>query len=76
MTADEMFEELGYEKVGDDRNVITYINRKEAKSLEFDLFDKQFSMCSFGFGNFNFEYVELEELKAINKKCEELGWDV
>lgn len=76
MTADEIFETLGYEKVEDDRNCIIYINRKEDKHLELDLFTKQFGIHEFGWGNFDFEYVTMQELKAINKKCEELRWDV
>ena len=70
-TADELFKELGYKKshtqledlkyYKDDDNVIYFRMRKKAfnKSGEYD------GMC---------DYITMQELQAINKKVEELGW--
>lgn len=68
-TADEMFEELGY----------VYEKRKYAdvyvKNKEDNVFVRQF-----GFNRItknimiSVEYITKQELQAINKKCQELGW--
>ena len=69
--ADEMFEELGYEKSSkpfdsikyykDDDNVFyfDYISREFHKSGEYDGMH---------------EPINMRELQAINEKCKELGW--
>lgn len=69
--ADKMFEELEYEKgktqlddikyYKDDDNVIYFEleYKKFSKSGEYD------GMC---------DSITMQELQAINKKCEELGW--
>lgn len=71
LTADEMFEKLGYEKTftevdnikyyKDDDNVIYFVitHRTFHKTGEYD------GMC---------DAITMQELKAINKKCKELGW--
>jgi len=69
--ADKLFEELGYKlKEGaipikykkDNDNVIYFRpNKTWNKSGEDD------GYC---------DYITMQELKAINKKCEELGWEV
>jgi hypothetical protein len=70
-TADEMFEELGYEKsfkpfdyikyYKDDDNVFhfNYISQDFNKSGEYD------GMC---------DDITMQELQAINKKCKEMNW--
>jgi hypothetical protein len=68
--ADEMFEELGlrlendspfeFEVKNDDDKVIK-INKERKEIACFNYYD-------------GFEYLTLEELQAINKKVEELGW--
>ena len=68
--ADEMFEELGlrlendspfeFEVKNDDDKVIK-INKEWKEIACFNYYD-------------GFEYLTLEELQAINKKVEELGW--
>ena len=68
--ADEMFERLGYEKK-DERNFITYINRSIYSKIIFYK-DKKTFYCEDNFGDS--EAVTMAELKAINKKCQELGW--
>lgn len=76
-SADELFEELGYEKkeeliagsmhiikyYKDDDNVIYFGNDDTGKSVR-----KEGE-----YGDF-FDSISMEELKAINKKCLELGW--
>ena len=69
--ADEMFEALGYkqkdvlnvrkEKVG-----ISFGNVRTWEIIDFDDKNKTFTKPFTG--------ITMEELKAINKKCEELGW--
>lgn len=71
LTADEMFEEIGYKKSltqlkdlkykKDDDNVIYFrmVQKTFNKSGEYD------DMC---------DYTTMQELQAINKKCKELGW--
>ena len=43
--------------------------------IDFDLKNKKFRLtnktCQ---GNTHFRYGTMQELQAINKKCEELGW--
>lgn len=75
-TADQMFEELGYEKKEnglhnvarykkDDDNIIYF--REATKYSEADV-HKSGEYCETCYG------ITMQELKAINKKCEELGW--
>ncbi len=63
-TAREMFEELGY-TCKEYRLCISY-EIDELYNFIFHKFQKQI-----GVGNF---HITLNELKAINKQCEELGW--
>lgn len=72
MTAREMFEELGYE-YKEYEGQISYtkwekdcVDEYYPSSIDFDLKDKSISkvMC----------YIDFEEIKAINKQIEELGW--
>lgn len=75
-SADEMFEELGYEKLDKrllkniiftDGNKKIYFHKvhEKIKCVEYDKEEK----------NFIEGYFTTEELKAINKKVEELGWN-
>ncbi len=69
-TADEMFDDLGlwlerengieFEVKNDDDKVIK-INKERKEIACFNYYD-------------GFEWLTMQELKAINKKCEELGW--
>lgn len=71
-TADEMFEELGYKLDWRYKNLIL-IYHKDNTCIQFDMEHKTF--CKFEESD---SYVicdfSMQELKAINKKCEELGW--
>ena len=70
-TADEMFEELGYYK---DFDNTTHEYRKEDDEnlfeIDFWLADKEVSKNYYR----EIGYITMQELKAINKKCEELEW--
>ena len=78
MTAKEMFEELGYEKVSDIPicyrfddggyvNLIEFIDTKqEIMFTEYEEYNDNQPQGSF--------LLNMEELEAINKQIEELGW--
>ena len=67
MTADEMFEELGYKKsICEDGNSEEFINKEENRNIDFYYEFKEIGIKQYS--------VTMQELKAINKKCEELGW--
>ena len=81
--ADKIFEDLGYRKKEVDYLIIytKHFNKKERNELNavvigFDKLKKQV----YGFSYYNgIDYgltvdIPMQELKAINKKCEELGW--
>lgn len=72
MSADEMLKNLGYEKVSDDKYSIEY-----RKILDDDLFEinfwKEDKTISKNYYR-DMGYITLQELQAINKKVEELGW--
>ena len=61
--ADKMFEELGYEKWIDSRNITHFIHKKKEKDF------------TFMNGNcYSIKRPTKKEQIAINKKVEELGW--
>lgn len=75
MNADEMFEKLGYEKIDRKLNkniIFTNGNKKfyfhkifkKIQCVEYDNEEQSYIQGHF----------EIQELQAINKKCEELGW--
>lgn len=77
-TAEEMFKQLGYEKFITIEGYIIYVHSCESrfdddealiyypKYIAFVLDEKY---VRFGYIN-----ITIEELKAVNKQCEELGW--
>lgn len=72
MTAKEMFEELGREQTITEydyyKSDINYLDKKtEQTNIYFDLEDKKI-------GFINIYKITIQELKAINKQVEELGW--
>lgn len=67
--ADKMFEELGYEKYEFD-TYIDYLSRESSKGITFRK-DMQVIDGHCGIGS---EYITMQELQVINKKCKELGW--
>ena len=73
MKAKEMFERLGYGDYFNNGLRITYSNfDKECKMIEFDLKKKQLILADDSEEIFE---LSLEELQAINKQVEELGWN-
>lgn len=67
MTAREMFESLGYERSKYyDRNLMIQYYDEEENQFVFWINEQEFSSSKFSF--------TVDELKAINKQCEELGW--
>lgn len=77
-----MFKELGYEKIVEDRRIIIYKNIQHFTTFEiknvicFYKLDNQISLKSYNLTeNIRSDfYLNMQELKAINKKVEELGW--
>ena len=72
--ADEMFEKLGYYKRIENDSTIMY--EKHDIQLEFYV-QKHWVEKSTYFSDVNVygcKYINMQELQAINKKCEELGW--
>ena len=66
--ADEIFEALGYEKI--QRNyrsgtVYEYVH-EDLRSIDFICENKEVKVWNIG--------ITMDELKAINKKVQELGW--
>lgn len=70
--ADEMFKDLGYIKIEDNFNNIEYRKNVEGDLFEIDFWkiDKTVSKNYYR----DMGYINLNELKAINEKCKELGW--
>lgn len=72
MTAKEMFEKLGREQTITEydyyKSDIDYLDKKTKQTnIFFDLEDKKI-------GFINIYKITIQELKAINKQIEELGW--
>ena len=78
MSADEMFQELGYYKkvipkeYSDiDHEEIRYGRYIDKKLIKFNLDCKQV-LCEY-LGGLSAS-ITMQELQAINKKCKEIGW--
>ena len=70
-TADEIFEELGYEKEKNHLDIELYKNKNDYAEIIFDLRDRTISVRN---DDDEAIYFNMKELQAINKKVEELGW--
>ena len=70
-----MFEELGYKLIQDDMNWLIYSMNTD-KWFNFDIeFDKKNKHIFItGKTPSNGKRIDMKELQAINKQCEELGW--
>ena len=64
--ADKLFDELGYE------NQKTPMAEVYTKKSKYGI--RQLAFHKAKHINLDIEYMTLEELQAINKKCKELGW--
>ena len=74
--ADEMFEELGYEKIETNdgfKNEIEY-TRKNKYSTDI-IFDLRHNVIVFGREERNRHAIIINTLQAINEKVKELGWN-
>lgn len=68
--ADKIFEELGY-KIVNNNLILVYRKQQEDSTkdyISFYLEAKTLEVQKFWCG------ITMQELQAINKKCEELGW--
>ena len=69
--ADKLFDELGYSK--QEGNFSLCYRRDGNFGVEEIYFDKIYNSFSKAF-NYEYSYITMQELKAINMKCKELGW--
>jgi hypothetical protein len=65
--ADEMFEELGYKKLVGETTEVFKLSRA-SKNI---YFSKLINIIRI---DGEYDFIDMEELKAINEKCKELGW--
>lgn len=73
MKAEQMFEELGYQRNEENEKIIYLIETKGSfyyQEIIFNLLKKIIVID----GNFLEVAIETDLLKAINKQAEELGW--
>ena len=73
MNAEQMFEELGYQRNEENEKIIYLIETKGSfyyQEIIFNLLQKVIVID----GNFLEVAIEIDLLKAINKQAEELGW--
>ena len=66
--ADKMFENLGYEKLQDNKNITEYIDKDINNKVVFYKNLKEVAKL-YNFG------ITMQELQAINEKVKELGWN-
>ena len=75
MTAREMFEELEYELIQDDMHWVVYaINKKKWCRFEIAFLKHAKSIHLNTRLEISGHSFDIQELKAINKQVEELGW--
>lgn len=69
-TADEMFEELGWNYKENHANGVSFYDDEdnEISIIDFNNYGRRININKF-------EGITIEELQAINKKVEELGWN-
>lgn len=74
--ADKLFEELGYKKIEESKRYLRYSNSgRYGEHIDFELKLKEIRATRVTTqGNTHFRYINMQELKAINLKCKELGW--
>ena len=69
--ADKLFEKLGYCKILND-NKCEYRKECDGDLFEIDFWMEEKEVSKNYYGDVG--YITIEELKAINLKCQELGW--
>lgn len=84
-TADELLKELGYEKKLEDKYNINYIKMysfingdRVREQIRFYKLDKYVHIENFNYdtGVIFGKFLDIKELQAINKKCQELRLDM
>ena len=65
--ADEMFESLGYKKLIGETTEVYKLSRAN-KNIYFSKLIKRIKIDG------EYDFIDMQELQAINKKCQELGW--
>lgn len=70
-TADELFKELGYEKIRNDKDFEVY-RKNDYNIIDFERNDKRFYKSARY--DTTSDGITMKELQAINKKVLELGW--
>lgn len=66
-SADEMFEELGYAKLVGKTTEVFKLSRA-SKNIAFSKLINRIRIYG------QYDFIDIQELKAINEKCKELGW--
>ena len=75
MTAKEMFEKLGYEENNDREDTLRYtIHNMIGEIVEIRFYFRNKAFVKEGYDDDLAYLITLEELQAINKQIEELGW--
>ena len=72
-TADELFKELGYEKIRNNKDFEVY-RKNDYNIIDFERDDKRFYKSARY--DTTSDGITMEELQAINKKCKELRLDM
>lgn len=67
ISADEMFEKLGYKKLVGETTEVFKLSRA-SKNIYFSKLINRIRIDG------EYDFIDMEELQAINKKCKELGW--
>lgn len=65
--ADEMFEELGYKKLSGETTEVFRLTRAN-KNIAFSNLINRIRIYG------QYDFIDMQELKAINEKVKELGW--
>ena len=73
--AKEMFEELGYEKQKTINGMIGYIKRYEDRKMAMVIIFNSVGKTVIKYLNTEACVIFMNELQAINKQVEELGWN-
>lgn len=69
--ADELFEELGYKKIRNNKDFEVY-RKNDYNIIDFERDDKRvYKSAKYDTTS---DGITMKELQAINKKCQELGW--
>lgn len=72
-SADELFDELGYNNKEDDEYSIIKKDNN-GKEIKFYKEDKEIECYYWDYGDFETATINMDELKAIYKECQEKGW--